>query len=84
MYEPRYLQSDGGYRLKVRDRVDELVEAVSIKGSVVRIGLLPAVGLSTVAVSTTLAEKIAIVGSLALLSAALAMWARKREVKEGG
>jgi hypothetical protein len=48
---------------------------------IVRTALLPAVGLSAVAVNTTLAEKMAIVGSLALASVLLAMWARKRQGK---
>ena len=45
---------------------------------IVRVGLLPAVAMSTVAVNTTLAEKIAMVSLLALISIVLAMWARKR------
>ena len=45
---------------------------------IVRVGLLPAVALTTVAVSTTLAEKIAIAGGLALVSAGLAVWLRRR------
>ncbi|GAG43355.1 unnamed protein product, partial [marine sediment metagenome] len=40
-----------------------------------------AVAMSTVAVNTTSAEKIAIVGSLALVSLALAVWLRKRRGK---
>ena len=48
---------------------------------IVTIGLLPAVAMSTVAVSTALAEKVAIVGSLALVSIGLAAWARKRRSK---
>jgi hypothetical protein len=45
---------------------------------IVRVGLLPAVALSTVAVNTTLAEKIAIIGLLVLVSVALAVWATRR------
>jgi len=48
---------------------------------IVRVGLLPAVAMSTVAVSTTLAEKVAIVGSLALVSVALAVWLSRRRGK---
>jgi hypothetical protein len=48
---------------------------------IVRAGLMPAVALSTVAVNTSSAEKIAIIGSLALVSVALATWARKRRGK---
>jgi len=48
---------------------------------IVRAGLMPAVAMSTVAVNTSSAEKIAIVGSLALVSVALAAWVRKRRGK---
>jgi hypothetical protein len=48
---------------------------------IVRVGLLPAVAMSTVAVNTTLAEKVAIVGSLALVSVALAVWLSRRRGK---
>ena len=41
---------------------------------VVRAGLLPAVAVSTVAVSMTSAEKVAILVSSALVSVALAVW----------
>ena len=47
----------------------------------VRVGLMPAVAMSTVAVNTTSAEKIAIVGSLALVSVALAVWLSRRRGK---
>jgi len=50
---------------------------------IVRVGLLPAVGLSTVAVNTTLGEKAAIVGSLALISILLTMWRRQRSRRLG-
>jgi hypothetical protein len=46
--------------------------------SIVRVGLLPAVAMSTVAVNTTPAEKIAILGLLVLVSVALAIWATRR------
>jgi hypothetical protein len=45
---------------------------------IVRAGLLPAVAMATVSVNTTVAEKIAIVGLLALVSVALAIWATRR------
>ena len=48
---------------------------------VVRVGLLPAVAMSTVAVNTTSAEKAAIAGSLALVSVALAVWLSRRRGK---
>ena len=44
----------------------------------VRAGLSPVVALTTVAVNTTSAEKLAIVGGLALASLALALWLRRR------
>jgi hypothetical protein len=43
----------------------------------VRVGLLPAVVMSTVAVNTTLAEKIGIVGSVALVSFLMLVWLRR-------
>jgi len=44
----------------------------------VRAGLLPAVAMSTIAINTTPAEKIVIVGLLVLVSVALAVWAKRR------
>jgi len=46
---------------------------------IVRVGLLPAVVVSTVVVNTTPAEKAAILGLLALVSAAMVMWATRRQ-----
>ena len=54
-----------------------ITEHPSLK-PIVRAGLLPAVAMSTIAVNTTPAEKTAIVGLLALVSVALAVWAMKR------
>jgi Leucine-rich repeat (LRR) protein len=54
-----------------------ITEHPSLK-PVVRAGLLPAVATSTIAVNTTPAEKMAILGLLALVSAALAVWATRR------
>jgi hypothetical protein len=45
---------------------------------IVRVGLLPAVVMSTVAVNTTPAEKMGMVGLMALVSVALAIWATRR------
>jgi outer membrane protein assembly factor BamB len=45
---------------------------------VVRAGLLPAVAMSAVAVNTTQAQKMAMIGFLVLVSAALALWANRR------
>lgn len=50
---------------------------------VVRAGLVPVVAMSTLAVSTTLAEKIAMVSSMALVSALLIFWFRRRARKVG-
>jgi len=57
-----------------------ITEHPSLK-PIVRTGLLPAVAMSTVAVNTTPAEKTAIVGLVALVSASLAVWATKRRGK---
>lgn len=51
---------------------------------VVRVGLVPAIAISTLAVNTTLAQKIAIVSLLALVSALLVIWLRKRTGKVKG
>jgi hypothetical protein len=51
-----------------------IIEHPSLK-PLVRAGLLPVVAMSTVAVNTTPVEKTAIVGSLVLVSVALAVWA---------
>jgi archaellum component FlaG (FlaF/FlaG flagellin family) len=45
---------------------------------IVRAGLVPIVAMSTVLVNTTPAEKIAIIGSLLLISAILAVWVTRR------
>jgi len=54
-----------------------ITEHPSLK-PVVRVGLVPAVVMSTIAVNTTPAEKIAIIGLLVLVSVALAVWATRR------
>jgi hypothetical protein len=46
---------------------------------IVRVGLVPAVAMSTLAVNTTPAEKMAILGFLVLVSVALAVWAKRRQ-----
>jgi len=48
---------------------------------IVRAGLWPAVALSTVAVSTTLAQKIAIVGGLALVFYTLVLWLKRQALR---
>jgi hypothetical protein len=52
-----------------------ITEHPSLK-PIVRAGLVPAVVMSTIAVSTTVAEKMVIVGLLVLVSVALAVWAK--------
>ena len=50
---------------------------------IVRAGLMPAVVMSTVAVNTTLAEKIAIAASVLLFTALVVVWLRRKAVKGG-
>jgi hypothetical protein len=47
-----------------------------------RAALAPVVAISTVAVDTTLAEKLAILGSLALVSVAVVIWVRRRRSRD--
>jgi hypothetical protein len=54
-----------------------ITEHPSLK-PVARVGLAPAVAMSTIAVNTTPAEKAVIVGLLALVTVALAVWATRR------
>jgi hypothetical protein len=58
-----------------------ITEHPSLK-PIVRAGLVPAVSMSTIAVNTTLAEKIAIISLLVLVSVAVAIWATRR--RDGG
>jgi hypothetical protein len=54
-----------------------ITERPSLK-PIVRAGLLPAVAMSTVAVNTTPAEKMVVVGLLVLVSVTLVVWAKRR------
>jgi hypothetical protein len=54
-----------------------ITEHPSLK-PIVRAGLVPAVAMSAIAVNTTPAEKMAIIGLLALIAVALAVWAKRR------
>ncbi len=54
-----------------------ITEHPSLK-PIVRAGLVPAVAMSTVAVNTTPAHKVAIAGLLVLVSVAVAIWATRR------
>jgi len=56
---------------------DFISEHPSLK-PIVRAGLLPAVAMSAIAVNTSPAEKMVIVGLVALVSVALAVWATRR------
>jgi hypothetical protein len=58
-----------------------ITEHPSLK-PILRAGLLPAVTTATVSVNTTVAEKITIVGVMALVSVALAVWATKRRSRK--
>jgi len=58
-----------------------ITEYPSLK-PIVKAGLLPAVAMATVSVNTTGAEKIAIVGVMALVSVALAVWATGRRSRK--
>jgi len=58
-----------------------ITEHPSLK-PIVRAGLLPAVAMSTVAVNTTPAEKIAIISLLILVSVAVAIWATRRRGRD--
>jgi hypothetical protein len=63
---------------KVSPPIAEFItEHPSLK-PIVRAGLMPAVAMSTVAVNTTPAEEIAIVGVLVLVSVAVVVWATRR------
>jgi len=66
---------------KLSPPVAEFIDDHPALKPIVRVALLPAVAMSTVAVNTTSAEKVAIVGSLALVSVALAVWLRRRRDK---
>jgi len=66
---------------KLSPPVAEFIDDHPALKPIVRVGLLPAVALSTVAVNTTSAEKAAIAGSLALVSVALAAWLSRRRGK---
>jgi hypothetical protein len=68
-----------GLYYRVSPPIAELITEHPTLKSVVRVGLLPAVAMSTVAVNTTPAEKMAILGLLALVSVALVVWATRRK-----
>jgi len=66
---------------KVSPPIAEFItEHPSLK-PIVRVGLLPVVAMSTVAVNTTPAEKMGVVGLLVLVSVALVVWVKRRRGK---
>jgi len=70
-----------GFYYEVSPPIAEFItEHPSLK-PIVRTGLLPAVAMSAIAINTTPIEKAAIVGSLALVSVALAIWVTRRRGK---
>jgi hypothetical protein len=58
-----------------------ITEHPSLK-PIVRAGLVPAVAMSIVAINTTPAEKAAIIGLLALVSVAVAIWTKRRRDRD--
>ena len=56
----------------------DFIEDYPALQAVVRAELLPAVALSRLVVNTTFAQKMAIVGGLALIPLALAVWLRRQ------
>lgn len=67
-----------GIYYKFSPPIAEHITEHPILKSIVRVGLLPAVAMSTVVVNTTQAEKILIVGLVALVSVALTVWITRR------
>jgi hypothetical protein len=63
---------------RVSPPIAEFITEHPILKPIVRAALLPAVAMSTVAVNTTPAEKMVIVGLLVLVSVPLAAWATRR------
>ena len=59
---------------KVSPSIAEFITKHPILKTIVRVGLLPAVAMSTVVVNTTHAEKAAIAGFLVLISVTVAIW----------
>ena len=70
-----------GFYYKLSPPVAEFIDDHPTLKPIVRVGLLPAVALSTVAVNTTSAQKAAILGSVVLVSVALAVWLSRRRGK---
>jgi hypothetical protein len=58
--------------------IAEFITEHPVLKPIVRAGLVPAVAMSAIAVNTTVAEKMVIVGLLVLVLVALAVWAKRR------
>lgn len=66
---------------KVSPPIAEFITGHPSLKPIVRAGLLPAVAMSTIAVNTTPAEKIAMAGLVILVSVAVAIWVTRRRGK---
>jgi hypothetical protein len=63
---------------KVSPPIAEFIIEHPVLKTIVRVGLLPAVAMSTIIIDTTQAQKIAIIGVVALVSVTLAVWITRR------
>jgi hypothetical protein len=63
---------------RISPPIAEFITQHPVLKTIVRVGLLPAVAISTIVVNTTQAQKIAIIGLVALVSVALAVWITKQ------
>jgi len=70
-----------GFYYRISPPIAEFITEHPDLKPVVRAGLMPAVAMSTIAVNTSSAGKIAIAGLLVLVSVALAIWATRRRGK---
>ncbi len=68
---------------KLSPPLAEFIDGHPALKPVVRAGLLPAVGASTLAVGTSMAFKVALASSMAMASIAAALWARRRSRAAG-
>ena len=68
---------------KLSPPVAEFIDGHPALKPVVRAGLLPAVGVSTMAVGTSMAVKVAMASSMAMASIAAVLWARRRSRAAG-
>ena len=66
---------------RVSPPIAEFITEHPVLKPLVRVGLLPSVAMSTVVINTNTAERIAIIGLLALVSVVLAVWATRRRCR---